>query len=89
VALLARHHGQHAYPTEGRVVEADGAEIDVSLYANENHRLFELELVKRAEGRIVGPDWSTFRIRFQRQDDANLAETEGFEPSMRFWHILP
>ncbi len=67
--FLAGYHrpayrGQHAYDVGGAVNDIDGAEMAVTLYADENHRLLELELVKWDETSIIKPDWSTFRVLY-------------------------
>jgi hypothetical protein len=38
--------GQHSYAVEGRISDADGVEISVILYADENNCLLELEFVR-------------------------------------------
>ena len=54
--------GQHAFEVEGRMGDADGADITVSLYADENDRLYELELVRWDSGKIIDPDWKTLTL---------------------------
>jgi hypothetical protein len=56
------YRGQHPFPVEGYVQDQDGAEIDVLLHADENGRLFELELVRFAEGGVIGPVWNTLQF---------------------------
>jgi hypothetical protein len=58
------YHGQHTYGCGGVMFDADGAELSVTLYADENNRLLELELVKLAETDIVAPNWETFRVLY-------------------------
>lgn len=56
------YRGQHAFGVEGSVTDRDGAELSVLLHADENGRLFELEIVRFDDGPVVGPDWSTLRL---------------------------
>lgn len=56
--------GQHAYTVGGTVRDCDGAEISVSIYADQNHRLLELELVKWGNAQLVKPDWNTFFVKY-------------------------
>ena len=44
--------------------DIDGADISVTVYADENDRLLELELVKWAEGPVENPDWRTFKLTY-------------------------
>ena len=44
------------------MVDADGADITVSLYADENGRLYELELLRWDPGEIIDPDWKTLTL---------------------------
>lgn len=56
------YRGQHSFGVEGKVQDRDGSELSVLLHADENGRLFELELVRFDEGEVIGPDWSTLRL---------------------------
>ena len=56
------YRGQHPFPVEGKVRDQDGSELSVLLYADENGRLLELELVRFDEGDVIEPDWSTLRL---------------------------
>ncbi len=58
------YHGQHSYQCGGVMFDTDGAELSVTLYADENNRLLELELVKLSENEIVSPKWETFRVLY-------------------------
>ncbi len=53
--------GQHQYPMEGSVMDADGVEIEVLLFADGNNRLIELELIRWGTSEIIGPNWDTFK----------------------------
>jgi hypothetical protein len=63
------YRGQHAFrgkdgfPIEGCVVDGDGAEIDVSIFADKNDRLLELEYVKQSLVQILGPRLESFRLK--------------------------
>lgn len=56
------YRGQHPFPVDGTLLDADGATLSVVLYADENERLFELELIRGAEGDVIDPDWSTLKV---------------------------
>jgi hypothetical protein len=56
------YSGQHAYSCEGRVLDADGDEITVCLYADQNDRLLELELIKWSDEPIQAIQWKTFTV---------------------------
>lgn len=56
------YRGQHPVAAEGKVTDRDGAELSVLLHADENGRLFELEIVRFDEGDLIAPDWSTLRL---------------------------
>jgi hypothetical protein len=51
--------GQHAFPIEGTMYDKDGVKLDVTLYADRNDRLFELEIIRWGEGSIIDPDLSS------------------------------
>ena len=46
------------------MADADGTEISVNLYADENHRIFELELIRWGAGPLLNPNWNSFRIQY-------------------------
>lgn len=56
------HVGQHTFPFEGRVLDADGADVCVLLFADPGNRLLELEFLRWADGGLQGPDWATLQI---------------------------
>jgi hypothetical protein len=56
------YRGQHAYPVEGTVLDYDGTDVSVYVYADENDRLLELEFVKWADSPFTALKWETFRI---------------------------
>jgi hypothetical protein len=56
------YRGQHPFPAEGWMQDADGARLDVILHADEHGRLFELEIIRWSAGEIVSPKWNTFSI---------------------------
>jgi hypothetical protein len=57
-----KYSGQHAYPVEGRLRDADGSLLTAVLYADENDRLLELELIRYEEGPVIRPDWSSLEV---------------------------
>ena len=40
------YKGQHCYPVEIRLSDADGSELTAVLYADENNRLYEFEIIR-------------------------------------------
>ncbi|WP_105510575.1 DUF6984 family protein [Paraburkholderia sp. BL21I4N1] len=56
------HVGQHTFPFEGRLTDADGAAVCVLLFADPGNRLLELEFLRWADGYLQGPDWATLQI---------------------------
>lgn len=47
--------GQHRYPVEIRLVDADKSDLTAVLYADENNRLFELEIIRWDGGGVIAP----------------------------------
>lgn len=58
------YHGQHAYPVEGVMLDQDGAEVSVYVYADENDRLIELEFVKWADAPLKALQWNSFQLLY-------------------------
>jgi hypothetical protein len=56
------YKGQRDLPVEGRMQDVDGAELRVLLWEDQNHRVYELELLRLAEGEPIAPDWRTFEV---------------------------
>jgi hypothetical protein len=56
------YKGQHSYPVEIRLLDADGAELTAVLYADENNRLYELEIIRWEEEAPLAPDASSARF---------------------------
>jgi hypothetical protein len=61
-------HGRGSYSSKnggevsGSVKDTDGADMEVLLLADANHRVFELEIVRYHPGDVVQPNWSTFKV---------------------------
>lgn len=53
------YRGKHSFGVGGRMADRDEAPIDIDLYADENDRLLELELIRQGSGPIIVPDWSS------------------------------
>ena len=47
----------------GIVNDSDGAEMDVLLLADLNHRVWDFEIVRYDPGVVISPDWSTFKVK--------------------------
>lgn len=56
------YRGQHSYNVEGTMKDADGADVTVRLYADENNRLFELEFIRWGDGDLIAPRWTTLEL---------------------------
>jgi hypothetical protein len=59
------YRGQHSYPVEAAVLDADGALVHLVLYADEHGHLYELVMFRPAGGALLGPRWST--VSFHRR----------------------
>ena len=53
------YRGQHSFGVEGKVNDSDGQLLMIDLFADQNDRLLELEIVRYADGPIKGPDWAS------------------------------
>lgn len=56
------YRGQHTIGVEATLEDKDGATVTVLLHQDEQNRLFELELVRFAEGDLIEPRWDTVRF---------------------------
>jgi hypothetical protein len=56
------YSGQHLYGAEGTVLDSDGADLTILLYADENDRLLELEIIRWDSKELIGPKWETLNI---------------------------
>lgn len=57
-----KERGQHTYPYEGTLRDADGAVVDVLLFADPSDRLVQLEFLRWGDGPLQGPVWTTLKI---------------------------
>ena len=55
--------GKDRFPVEGSITDADGGEMDVLIFSDQNSRVLELELITHAVGPVVGPDWNNFKLK--------------------------
>lgn len=51
------YRGQHSFGVEGKLFDKDDMPLMLNLYADENDRLLELELIRQGPGSIKGPIW--------------------------------
>lgn len=58
-----QYRARDGFPAEGVVKDEDGADMDVMLFQDQNHRLLKLDIVRYQPGPVLGPDWLTFRLR--------------------------
>lgn len=56
------YRGQHSYGVEGRILDEDGVEISVILYADENNHLLELEFIRWGEGGVKALKLETLKL---------------------------
>jgi hypothetical protein len=56
------YRGQHSFGVEGELQDKDGAKLSLDLFADENDRLLELELIRWGEGDLIEPDWRTLKF---------------------------
>ena len=56
------YSGQSAFPVEGRMLDKDGVEINVIVYADQNGRLLELEFIRWADDEPKDPQIDTLQI---------------------------
>lgn len=55
--------GEDRFPVEGSIKDADGEEMDVLIFSDYNNRVLELEFIRYADGPMLGPDWSSFKLK--------------------------
>jgi hypothetical protein len=56
------YRGQHSYGVEGKLLDEDGVEISVILYADENNHVLELEFIRWGEGELKALNLDTLRL---------------------------
>ncbi|WP_420992506.1 DUF6984 family protein [Cupriavidus sp. 30B13] len=56
------YRGQHPIGVEGRMLDGDGVDLSVLLYADENDHLLELEFIRWDASDLVGPRWDTLTL---------------------------
>lgn len=56
------YKGQHSFGTEGRVSDVDGADVWMTLYADGNDRLLELEFIRWDGKEIQELQWETLTL---------------------------
>jgi hypothetical protein len=54
--------GLETLPVFGKVLDRDGAHVEVALFGDANGRLYELELIRYEEGNLIGPDWNALEL---------------------------
>ena len=53
---------ERPFEVDAAVLDADGAILAVVLSADENQRLFELQVIRFEKGPVLRPDWATLRL---------------------------
>ena len=56
------YRGQHSFGVSGELVDEDETTLSFDLFADENDRLLELELIRWGDGNLVGPKWETLQL---------------------------
>ena len=56
------YRGQHSFGVEGELHDKDGTKLTLDLFADENDRLLELELIRWGDGDLIAPEWSTLKL---------------------------
>lgn len=56
------YRGQHSFGVEGELRDKDGTRLSFDLFADENGRLLELELIRWGDGNLIDPDWSSLEL---------------------------
>jgi hypothetical protein len=58
---LDTFRGTDGFLIQGTVFDEEGVRIDVALLHDENHRIFEFELLKHDGTPVKRPDWAKFQ----------------------------
>lgn len=56
------YDGQHSFGVEGELLDRDGTRVGLILFADQNDRLLELELIRWGNGDLIDPDWETLKL---------------------------
>ncbi len=56
------YRGQHSFGVQGELLDQDESKLSFDLFADENGRLLEMELIRWGEGGLISPDWSTLKL---------------------------
>jgi hypothetical protein len=56
------YRGQHSFGVSGELLDEDGTKLSFDLFADENDRLLELELIRWGDGGLMGPKWETLQL---------------------------
>lgn len=56
------YRGQHSFGIEGELYDKDGTKLSFDLYADENNRILEMDIIRWGEGRVIAPDWATLKL---------------------------
>jgi hypothetical protein len=56
------YRGQHSFGVSGELRDKDGTKLSVDLFADENDRLLELELIRWGDGNVMAPKWDTLLL---------------------------
>lgn len=56
------YRGQHSFGIDAKMLDRDGTELSVCLYADENGRLLELEFIRWDSNDLLSPRWETLSM---------------------------
>jgi hypothetical protein len=56
------YRGERPLPVDATVSDADGVRLAVILAADEDERLFELQVLRFEPGPVLGPNWATLGL---------------------------
>jgi hypothetical protein len=56
------YRGQHSFGVQGELLDDDEVRLSFDLFADENGRLLELEIIRWDETPLIKPNWSTIKM---------------------------
>lgn len=60
--IRPQYRSQQTYGIDGKMTDKDGADLTVCLYADENNRILELEVIRWDEKPLIDPQWDCLEI---------------------------
>ena len=56
------YRGQRSFGVSGELLDRDGTKLSFDLFADENDRLLELELIRWGDGDLLEPNWASMQL---------------------------